>query len=86
MNLKIEEGYCNQVVNQLMNVTSVKTAYALNKMAYSKTVKEIDFSEACRMGFEELAEWAIPEKYMLYLIDDYILLCLPKRGEETTEC
>jgi len=86
MNLKIEEGYCYQVVNQLMNVTSAATANALMKMAYSKNVRAVDYHEASDMGFEELAEWAIPEKDMLYLIDDYILVCLPKGGEKTAKC
>ena len=80
MILKIEEGYCYQVINSLMNITTTATANALMKMAYGKNVRAVDCHEANDMGFEELAEWAIPEKDMLYLIDDYILVCLPKGG------
>ncbi len=86
MILRIEEGYCYQVINSLMNVTNTATANALMKMAHSRNVRAVDCHEASCMGFEELAEWAMSEKDMLYLIDDYILVCLPKEGEETTEC
>ncbi len=86
MNLRIKEGYCYQVMNSLMNVTTANTANALMKMAHSRNVRAVDSHEASCIGFEELAEWAIPEKDMLYLIDDYILVCLPKEGEEATKC
>ena len=86
MILKIGEGYCYQVINSLMNVTTLATANALMKIAYSKNVRAVDSHEASGMGFEELAEWAIPEKDILYLIDGYILVCMPKGGKETTKC
>lgn len=78
MNITIEEGYCYQEINRLVDVTSAAKANALKDMAQSKSVEELDFQEASRRGFEELAEWAIPETDLLYLIDDYILVCVPK--------
>ena len=79
MNITINEGYCYQVINRLLDVTSRRKADMLMKMAQSKSVEELDSQEASRRGFDELAEWAVPETDMLYLIDDYILVCIPNR-------
>lgn len=86
MNITINEGYCYQVINRLLDVTSRRKADMLMKMAQSKSVEELDSQEASRRGFDELAEWAVPETDMLYLIDDYILVCIPKGKEEGIKC
>ena len=78
MNITIKEGYCYQEINRLVDVTSTAKAARLMKMARCKNVEELDSEEASRRGFEELADWAIPETDKLYLIDDYILVCIPK--------
>ena len=78
MNITIKEGYCYQEINRLVDVTSTAKAARLMKMARCKNVEELDIEEASRRGFDELADWAIPETDKLYLIDDYILVCIPK--------
>ena len=86
MNITIKEGYCYQEINRLLDVTTVAKATKLMKMAQCKNIKELDIEDASRRGFEELANWAMPETDMLYLIDDYILVCIPKKTGETYKC
>lgn len=78
MNLRIEEGYCYQPINSLLDVTTPSTAKMLMKLALSKGAVEVGHEDALDRGFEELANWAIPEHDRLYLIDDFILVCIPK--------
>ena len=80
MNLRIEEGYCYQPINHLLDVTTPSTARMLMKLASSKGAVEVSQDDALDRGFEELASWSIPEHDSLYLIDDFILVCLPKDG------
>lgn len=86
MNILIEEGYCYQVLNRLLDVTSATKANMLMKLASNTSVVELDVQEACQRGFEELANWTMPETDFLYLIDDFILVCIPKKGEKTIKC
>ena len=80
MILKIEEGYCYQVIDRLLDVTSPSTARMLNKLASTKGAVEISKGDAIERGFDELANWSMPEHDQLYVIDDYILVCIPKNG------
>lgn len=80
MELRIEEGYCYQVIDRLQDVTTSSTANMLMKLASNKGAIEISKGEAIEKGFEELANWSMPEHDKLFLIDDYILVCLPKNG------
>ena len=80
MNLRIERGYCYQPINRLLDVTTFSTAKMLMKLASSKGAVEVSQDDALERGFEELANWAIPEQDRLYIIDDFILVCMPKDG------
>lgn len=80
MDLTISEGYCYQVINNLMDVTTTSTASMLMKLASSKGAFEVSNDYALIMGFEELANWSMPEHDRLYIIDDFILVCMPKDG------
>lgn len=81
MELRIKEGYCYQAINRLLNVTSSKTAGFLMELASTKGAVEISKDKALEKGFEELASWSRPERDRLFVIDNYILICLPKVGE-----
>lgn len=80
MELRIKEGYCYQVINNLLDVTTSSTARMLNMLASSKGAVEVSQDDAQERGFDELANWFIPEYDRLYIIDDFILVCLPKDG------
>ena len=80
MDLKIRKGYCYQIINNLLDVTTPSTASMLMKLAKSKGAIEMSQDDAIDRGFEELANWTIPEYDRLYIIGDYILVCLPKDG------
>ena len=80
MELRIKKGYCYQVINRLLDVTTPSTARMLMKLALSKGAVEVSQNDALDRGFEELANWSIPEHDRLYIIDDFILVCLPKDG------
>ena len=80
MILKIEEGYCYQVIDRLLNVATPSTAIMLKKLALSKGTIEISKEDAIERGFDELANWSMPEHDQLYVVDDYILVCIPKHG------
>lgn len=80
MNIRIEEGYCYQVIDRLLEVTTPFTANMLRKLASAKGAFEISKEEAMERGFDELANWSIPEHDKLFVIDDFILVCLPKGG------
>ena len=80
MELRIKEGYCYQVINNLLDVTTPSTARMLMKLASSKGAVEVSQDKAQDRGFEELANWSISEHDRLFLIDDFILVCLPKDG------
>ena len=78
MEIRIKAGCCYQVINNLLNVTTHQTANMLKKLATKKGVVEISKEEATERGYKELANWSIPEHDRLYLINDSILVCLPK--------
>lgn len=80
MELVIKKGYCYQVINYLLNVTSPSTASMLMKLASKKGAVEISKEDAMDRGFEELANWSMPDYDRLYLISDFILICLPQKG------
>lgn len=80
MELRIKEGYCYQVIDRLLDVTTPSTASMLIKLASSKGAVEISQEDAIERGFDELANWSMPEHDLLYVIDDYILVCIPKNG------
>lgn len=80
MELRIKEGYCYQAINNLLDVTTPSTARMFMKLALSKGAVEITKGDAIERGFDELANWSMPEHDLLYVIDDYILVCIPKDG------
>lgn len=80
MELGIKDGYCYQVVDRLLEVTTTSTANMLVKLADSKGFVEISKEDAYELGFCELSNWSMPKHDRLYLIDDFILVCLPKNG------
>lgn len=80
MKLSIKEGYCYQVINNLLEVTAPSTARMLMKFALSKNAIEVSQNDTLDRGLEELANWSMPEHDRLYIIDDFILVCLPKDG------
>ena len=84
MVIGIEEGYCYQVLNRLLDVTTATKANMLMKIAKNSSVEELDVQEAYQRGFDELADWTIPETDLLYLIDNLILVCLPR--EKAIKC
>jgi len=81
MDLIIKERYCYQVINNLLNITTPSTANMLTKLAALKGAIKISKEEALDRGFEELANWSMPESDLLYLINDSILVCLPIKRE-----
>ena len=80
MELRIKEGYCYQVINGLLDVATPSKATMLKKLASTKGATEINRDEALERGFKELANWCMPNYDQLYVIDDFILVCLPKDG------
>ena len=80
MELNICEGYCYQVIGRLLEVTTPTTSSMLQKLAFLQGAFEVSRDEAFELGFEELANWSISENDRLYVIDDFILICLPKDG------
>jgi len=80
MELKIKDGYCYQVMDRLLDVTTASTANMLVKLAASKGFAEISKEDAFERGFCELSNWSMQEHDRLYIIDDFILVCLPKDG------
>lgn len=80
MELRIKDGYCYQVMDKLLEVATSSTANLLVKLADSKGFVEISREDAFERGFCELANWSMPEQDRLYIIDGFILVCLPKDG------
>ena len=80
MKINIKEGYCYQVIDRLLDVTNSSTASLLMKLASSKGALEITKEDAFNRGFEELANWSMPEHDRLFVIDNFILICIPKVG------
>ena len=78
MDLKIRKGYCYQVINDLLDVTTPSTASMLMKLASSKGAIEVSQEYAENNGFSELVKWLVSESDTLVLIDDNYLVCLPK--------
>ena len=81
MELRIEEGYCYQIINRMLDVTTPTTADFLKKLAITRGSIEIKKDEAIDRGFEELANWSMPEHDRLFVIDNFILICIPKVGD-----
>ena len=80
MMLEIEKGYCYQVMDRLLDVTTPSTARMLKKLSSTKGAVEISKEDAIERGFDELASWSMPKHDKLYVVDDYILVCIPKNG------
>lgn len=80
MDLRIKEGYCYQVFDRLMDVTTSSTASMLMKLALSKGAVEVSQDYAWEKGFSELANWSIPGHDRLFIINDFVLVCLPKES------
>lgn len=80
MDLRIGVGFCYQIIDRLLDVTTPSTARMLGQLASNRDVIEISKEEALKQGFDELANWSIPEYDTLYLIDSHILVCVPKEG------
>jgi hypothetical protein len=81
MELRIKEGYCYQVIDGLLDVTTPSTSNMLNKLALTKGAIEVSKEFAIDRGFDELANWSAPEHDRLFVINDNILVCLPKEVE-----
>lgn len=80
MELRIEEGYCYQVIDRLLDVTTLSTANMLMRLSSTKGAIEVSKEDAIVRGFDELANWSMPKHDKLFVIDDFILVCLPKSG------
>ena len=80
MELAINEGYHYQVINNLLDVTTPSVTKMLMKLTSSKGAVEVSQANALDGGFEELSNWSIPKHDRLYVIDDFILVCLSKKG------
>ena len=80
MELRIKDGYSYQVMDKLLEVATSSTANMLVKLADSKGFVEISREDAYERGFCKLANWSMPEQDRLYIIDGFILVCLPKDG------
>ena len=81
MELRIEEGDCYQIINRMLDVTTPTTTDLLKKLAITRGSIEIKKDEAIDRGFEELANWSMPEYDRLFVIDNFILICIPKVGD-----
>lgn len=77
-NIKIPAGGMYQEWSCLMDLVENDTAKALEKLAITKGWREVGANEAKELGFEELADWSVPETDVLILIDDNYLVCLHK--------
>lgn len=80
MELRIEEGYCYQIINKMQDVTTPTAADFLKKLAITRETVEIKQDEAIDRGFIELVNWSMPEHDRLFVIDNFILICIPKVG------
>ena len=69
MELRIEEGYCYQIINKMLDVTTPTAADFLKKLAITRGSIEIKKDEAIDRGFIELANWSMPEHDRLFVID-----------------
>lgn len=85
MELIIEEGYCYQVLNKMLDIVTPTSAIILRDLASTKGVIEISKEEALKRGFTELANWSMPEQDCLFVINNDILICIPKR-ETDAKC
>ena len=66
--------------SHLIDLVNDDIAKSLERLANTKGWREIATTEAEDMGYEELANWSVPETDMLVLIDDNYLVCL-HRGD-----
>lgn len=80
MEWSIIEGYCYQVINNLLDVTTPSSARILIKLASSRGAVEVCQDDVQNRGFDEIGHWSVPEHDMLYIIDGFILVCMPKNG------
>lgn len=76
--ITIPAGGMYQEWSCLMDLVKEDTAKTLEQLANAKGWREVQADEAKDMGFEELAEWSVPETDALVLIDDNYLVCLHK--------
>ena len=70
----------------LSDVVEEATARKLEALASEKGWRIIDRNEAVKSGFEELANWSVPETDILVFIDENYLVCLSKKDFQTSEC
>lgn len=77
MEIRIGEGYCYQVINHLLEVTSKRTASVLMRLSKRPCTRIISQEEAFNQGYNELAGWAMPPMGdVLVCINDTILVCV----------
>ena len=77
MEIRIGKGYCYQVINHLLDVTTSRTASVLKRLSERQRVRIISQEEAMELGFDELASWAMPSMGdLLVCINDAILVCV----------
>ena len=81
MELRIEEGYCYQIINKMLDVTTPTAADFFKKLAITRGYIEIPKDEAIDRGFEDLANWSLPEYDRLFVIDNFILVCIPPKAD-----
>lgn len=77
-NITIPAGGMYQEWSCLMDLVEEDTAKTLEQLANTKGWREVQVYEAKDMGFDELADWSVPETDALVLIDDNFLVCLHK--------
>lgn len=77
MEIRIGEGYCYQVIDHLLDVTTNRTASILMRLSERLSTRIISSKEAKNMGYDELAGWAMPSMGdVLVCINDAILVCV----------
>ena len=81
MELRIEEGYCYQIINKMLDVTTPTAADFFKKLVITRGSIEIQKDEAIDRGFEDLANWSLPEYDRLFVIDNFILVCIPQKAD-----
>lgn len=81
MELRIEEGYCYQIINKMLDVTTPTAADFFKKLAITRGYIEIQKDEAIDRGFKDLANWSLPEYDRLFVIDNFILVCIPPKAD-----
>ncbi len=77
MEIGIGEGYCYQVINHILEVTTKRTASVLMSLSEKRCTRIISQEEAFNQGYDELAGWVMPSMGdVLVCINDAILVCV----------